>query len=547
MATKRRLTGQLFHVLLVCMLGFSAVGCSSGQAPTTSESKGSQNATPSQPKKGGTITMGYQMEPDTLDPQKTSMPAGNFVGGLLGGALMILDPFTFEVKPHLAESYTVSEDGKTFTFKLRPGVKFHDGTPLTAGIFKQSYERALDPKTASPVTGPDASSIQSISAPDDSTLVFHLERPFASFLSVLTYSGYQQPLSIEALKKHGDELGRNPVGVGPWKFESWKTGDSITLVRNDEYKWAAPFAENQGAVRPDKFVLKFIQDEQTLMAALDSGTIDIASVPARDAKKYKDHRDFTVVEGMGPAETFIGMNLENEILQDVRVRKALNMAINKDALIVADLHGEGVPVYGPIPPTMIGYDAAVEQYGYKYNVEQARQLLEAAGWKPNAQGIREKDGKTLSLQMIVEDSNPGNQLVQSMLKDIGVELALQKYEQATAHEQALKGEFDLYSTGHGSVDPDILNLLLHSSQIGGLNFFRLSDPKLDRLLDRGLTETDPVQRKKAFAEIQKLVVEQAYWVPLYSAKTFVVVNNRVQGVKPNPLGAVVIQDLWVNE
>lgn len=542
-----RLKGQIRSVLLMCVLVFSIVGCSSAPAPATDEKQANQPAKNSQPKKGGTITMGYQMEPDTLDPQKTSLPAGNFVGGLLGGALLILDPFTFELKPHLAESYTISEDGKTMTFKIRPGVKFHDGTPLTAEVFKQSYERALDPKTASPVTGPDVSSIKSISAPDDSTLIFHLDKPSASLLSNLSYGGYQQPISIEARNKYGNELGRNPVGVGPWKFESWKTGESITLVRNDEYKWASPFALNQGPVRPDKFVLKFIQDNQTMMAALDSGTIDIATVPPKDAKKYKDHKDFTVLEGMQPAEYFIGMNLENEILQDVRVRKALNLAINKDALIMADLQGEGVPVYGPIPPTMIGYDAAVEQYGYKYNADQARQLLDEAGWKPNAQGIREKDGKMLSLTMLIEETNPGHQLVQSMFKEIGVELHIQKYESATALEQALKGEFDLFSMSHGSVDPDILHLLLHSSQIGGLNFFRLSDQQLDSLLDKGRTTTDQALRQQVFADIQKRVVEQAYWIPLYSAKTFVVVSNRIQGVKPNPLASLIIQDMWVNE
>ncbi|MFC8685591.1 ABC transporter substrate-binding protein [Brevibacillus porteri] len=542
-----RSKGQIRSVLLMCILVLSIVGCSSAPTPATDEKQASQPAKISPPKKGGTITMGYQMEPDTLDPQKTAMPAGNFVGGLLGGALLILDPFTFELKPHLAESYTISDDGKTMTFKIRPGVKFHDGTPLTAEVFKQSYERALDPKTASPVTGPDVSAIKSISAPDDSTLIFHLDEPSASLLSNLTYSGYQQPISIEARNKYGNELGRNPVGVGPWKFESWKTGESITLVRNDEYKWASPFALNQGPVRPDKFIVKFIQDDQTMMAALDSGTIDIATVPPKDAKKYKDHKDFTVLEGMQPTENFIGMNLEHEILQDVRVRKALNLAINKDALIIADKQGEGVPVYGPIPPTMIGYDAAVEQYGYKYNAEKARQLLDEAGWKPNAQGVREKDGKTLSLTMLTEDSNPGHQLVQSMLKKIGVELHIQKYESATAYEQALKGEYDLFSTGHGSVDPDILHLLLHSSQIGGLNFLRLSDQQLDNLLDKGRTTTDQAQRQKVFADIQKRVVEQAYWIPLYSAKTFVVVSNRIQGVKPNPLASLIIQDMWVNE
>ncbi|WP_289138654.1 ABC transporter substrate-binding protein [uncultured Brevibacillus sp.] len=543
---RARLDRPIKYLLFTCLLAFTAAGCTSSPppAPGDQQSKPSASLTP---KMGGTITIGYQAEPDTLDPQKTALSAGNFVGSLLGGGLVVQDPYTLELKPHLAESYTISEDGKIWTFKLRQGVKFHDGTPLTASSFKQSMERAMDPKTASPLSGQELSAIKAISAPDDSTLILQLSQPSAPLLSALSYGGYQQPVAMEALKKYGTDFGRNPVGVGPWKFESWKTGESITLTRNEDYQWAAPFVENQGHVRPDKLVIKFIKDNQTLMAALDSGTIDIANVPAKDVNKYKDDKDFTVLEGMQPVENFIGMNLQNEILQDINVRKALNLAINKEALIIADLQGEGVPVYGPIPPTMVGYDPAVEQYGYKYNKEEAMRLLEEAGWKIGGQGIREKNGKELSLLMIIDNPKPGNQLVQSMLKEIGVDLKLQSYEMATASEQAVKGAFDLLATDHGSNDPHILDLLFNSNQIGGLNFFRISNKELDSLLEKGATITDSGERQKVYADIQKLVVDEAYWVPLYSAKTFQVIHNRIQGVKPNPLATLNVQDMWVNE
>jgi len=544
---RKRLDRRIGYLLFICLLAFSIVGCTSVSPSAETGDQQSQTNVSLTPKTGGTITIGYQAEPDTLDPQKTVLPAGNFVGGLLGGALMVQDPYTYELKPHLAESYAISKDGKTWTFKLHPGVKFHNGTQLTASSFKQSMERAIDPKTASPLTGQELHAIQSISAHDDSTLILQLKQPSAPLLSALAYGGYHQPLSMEAVKKYGNDIGRNPVGVGPWKFESWKTGESITLKRNDDYQWAPPFVDNQGPVRPDRLVIKFIKDNQTMMAALDSGTIDIASLPAKDVKKYKNDKKFTVLEGMQPVENFIGMNLENEILQDINVRKALNLAINKEALIAADLQGEGVPVYGPIPPTMFGYDPAVEQYGYKYSKEEAMRLLEEAGWKTNERGIREKDGKELSLMMIIDNPKPGNQLVQSMLKEIGIDLKIQSYEMATAAALAVKGEFDLLAADHGSNDPDILNLLLNSNQIGGLNFSRINNKELDSLLEKGATTMDSGERKQAYAEIQKLVVDEAYWIPLYSAKTFQVINNRIQGVKPNPLATLTIQDMWVNE
>ncbi|MET3289736.1 UNVERIFIED_CONTAM: ABC-type transport system substrate-binding protein [Brevibacillus sp. OAP136] len=204
-------------------------------------------------------------------------------------------------------------------------------------------------------------------------------------------------------------------------------------------------------------------------------------------------------------------------------------------------------MYGPIPPTMPGYDQAVEQYGYKYNKEEAMRLLEEAGWKTNERGIREKDGKELSLMLMIDNPKPGNQLVQSMLKEIGVDLKIQSYEMATASAQAVKGAFDLLATDHGSNDPDILNLLMNSNQIGGLNFFRIHNKELDSLLEKGATTMDNIERKQVYADIQKLVVDEAYWIPLYSAKTFQVINNRIQGVKPNPLATLDIQDMWVNE
>jgi peptide/nickel transport system substrate-binding protein len=181
-----------------------------------------------------------------------------------------------------------------------------------------------------------------------------------------------------------------------------------------------------------------------LVAALESGTIDLAyGILPKDAKKYRNSDKYSLYESMVQGVTPLALNVQNEILQDINVRKALNMAINKEALIQADLQGEGVPANGPLPPTIFGYDPAVEQYGYKYSVEEAKKLLEASGWKENAQGIREKGGKRLSLQMAAPQATPGNVLIQSMLKEIGVDLKIQVLEAATMIEQTAKGKFDI--------------------------------------------------------------------------------------------------------
>lgn len=546
----QRKKGRLIaYLLAVGLLLASVVGCSSTSAPTDKQNDaGKSNASNLVPKNGGTVTIGLPEEPDSLDPQKSQMATASIVTSFLGGALLYLDPKTLEVKPHLAESYTASEDGKTLTFKIRSGVTFHDGTPLTAKSFKETFDRALSPDMAGSVTSFMLGSVKSVSAPDDKTLVLELKEASATILPTLADSAYLQPLSMDAIKKQGKDYLRNPVGVGPWKFESWKTGESITLVRNEAYKWGDGMSENQGPPRPDKLVIKFIKDRSTMVAAMDSGAIDIGvNLPPKDASKYRKNEKFTLLESLKTGISFLNFNLSSATLQDSNVRKALNIAINKEAIIQADLKGEGEPAYGPLPPTLFGYDENIEQYAYKYSTEEAKKLLEAAGWKENAQGIREKDGKTLSLTMVASDPLPGNQLIQSMLKEIGIDLNIQVLETATMIEVTNEGKFDICRSRYAYFDPDVLFVFMHSSQIGGLNTGRVNDKQLDSLLVKGRTTMDLGERKKTYQEIQKLAVEQAYLVPLYMPKEFNLVNNRIQGVKQYPRVGIVLQDVWVNE
>ncbi|WP_312113357.1 ABC transporter substrate-binding protein [Brevibacillus reuszeri] len=542
---RKNFRARIWYVALVCLLVLAVIGCSQSASPATQG--GTQPESGGEPKPGGTITIGLSAEPDTLDIHKTNMSASEVVTRLIGGALLSMDPETKEVKPYLAESYSISDDQKTWTFKIRSGITFHDGTSLTAASFKATYERAMAPETASPGAGPLLGVIESISAPDEKTLILQLKEPSAPLLSYLIQPNVTQPLSMAAIEKYGKEYGRNPVGVGPWKFESWKTGESITLVRNEAYKWAEPFAKVQGPPMPDKLVIKFIKDAQTTIAALESGSIDIASISAKEAKEYRSNGKFEVLEATKLGVNFIQMNLENEILQDLRVRQALNMALNKKAIIQADQQGEGESAFGPLPRKMFGYDPAVETYGYPFNVEEAKKLLEDAGWKTGAGGIREKDGKPLSLQLLTAMNSQGIPLIQSMLKDIGVEIKVQNAELGSVLDLSAKGQFDLNVLGYTDLDPDILYLFMHSSQIGGLNHSHIQNPQLDALLEKSRTVVDPVQRQQIFTEIQKIAVEQAYWIPYSEEKTFLAVNKRVHGVKLDAIYGIMLGESWVNQ
>lgn len=544
----RKWLGTGLLLLIVCLLVLLS-GCSSSSAPANPTNEQGKTESTAEPKKGGTITIGYMDEPDTMDVYKSANMASAIVGSEIGARLFYYDPETQEVKPYLAESYTISEDGKTWTFTLRSGVVFHDGTPLTANAYKQTIERALDPQTASPLGEYLFGAIQSIDCPDDKTLIFHLKEPSAQLLTNLWEPSVTQPVSLAAIEKMGADYGRNPVGVGPWKFDSWKTGESITLVRNEAYQWGNASEKNQGPPLADKLVYKFIKDSQTMLAALESGSIDIAAnVSAKDVKKYKDSDKVTVLEQMKWGTAFLEMNTENEILQDIHVRKAVNMAINKDAIVKGVLLGEGEIAHSPLSSSLFGYDPASAEYDYKYNVEEAKKMLEAAGWTVNAQGIREKNGKPLAVELLSwEIWSRTSQLIQGMLKEVGIDVKIIHLDSATVVDVASKGSFDMALMNYVDNDPNTLSLFLHSSQIGSLNHSRVHNKELDALLEKGSATLDKDERKKIYADIQKLVVDQAYWVPLYNEKEFFLVNKRVQGVKLEPMYGFGLQDSWVNE
>jgi peptide/nickel transport system substrate-binding protein len=550
---KTRLT-KIFLLLTMLVLSFGLmIGCSSGTSSTgndgSSNSDKNKSEEASEPQSGGTITIASMLEPDTLDVHKTAMSIAGLVTSHIGGTLLAVNPETNDLEPYLAEEYNVSEDGKTITFKIRQGVTFTDGTKVTAQVFKDTFDRILNPETGATVAASLIAGIQSTSAPDDQTFVIELAAPSAPFLRNLASQGYLQPLSKAEIEKQGDEYGRNPIGAGPFIFKEWVTGQSITLERNKDFNWPKAFSKNQGKAYPDQMVYKFIADEQTMLAALDSGSVDIAmNVSPKNVQKYRNNPNYYVLEaerqGLG---LFLEMNLEDEVLSDLNVRKALNMAINKDAIIKAVLSGEGTPAYGPIPATIFGYDSNVEKYGHKLDKDKAVSLLESSGYSKNSNGMMEKDGKELTFELsIMAQYNQAAQMVQAMLKEIGITVNIQSMEAGTLIEKVSQGEYDLSFLAYSYADPDILSLLFHSSQIGGLNHVRAKNSELDELLDKGRTTIDLEERKQVYARIQEIIVENAYWAPIYAEKVFYVVNSRVKNVKVEGV-TIEFHDSWVQK
>ncbi|NRS46423.1 ABC transporter substrate-binding protein [Brevibacillus sp. HB2.2] len=503
---------------------FLVVGCST---QTTVPAEQQESA---KPKSGGTITVAYPYEPDTLDAHMSAGSAGVYTW-LLGGSLLYKDPASNEYKPSLASDYKISEDGKTWTFTIRSGITFHDGTALTAKSFKETFDRALNPQTKAKTAAEVMAPIKSVKAPDDQTLVLELHEPNTAFLDSLG-NYITQPLSWKAIEKAGEDYGRSPVGVGPWKFESWNTGEGVTYVRNEAFQWGEPYYENQGPPRADKLVIKAIADSQLRLSALESGAIDVATeIPVKDAIYYRNNSKYQVIERLRPGlGLLMEMNLKRPPFQDIQVRKAFHMLVNKEAIVQAVTQGEGEVAHMPLSPSTLGYDKSLEKYGYAYNVAEAKKLLDDAGWKVNGSGVREKDGKPLSLNLLsTADFDKEAQLLQAMLGEAGIHIMIQNLEIGGYMQEVIKGNFDVTLISGAYDDPDILYFYFHSS--GAYNLSGVKDDKLDALLLKGRTTFQTNARKQVYMDAQKQLIEQAYVVPLYYDKAFTVINSRIKGVK----------------
>ncbi|NTU29669.1 ABC transporter substrate-binding protein [Brevibacillus sp. HB1.1] len=524
MKKNKRKTYSVFWRGFVILCMILVVGCSTQTTVPAAQQEGAE------PKTGGTITVAYPFEPDTLDAHMSVASAGVYTW-LLGGSLLYKDPATNEYKPSLASDYKISEDGKTWTFTIRSGITFHDGTPLTAKSFKETFDRALNPQTKAKTAAELMAPIKSVKAPDDQTLVLELHEPYAAFRDALG-NYLTQPLSLKAIEKAGESYGRNPVGVGPWKIESWKTGEGVTYVRNEAFQWGEPYYENQGPPRANKLIIKAIADSQLRMSALESGAIDVATeVPVKDANRYRNNPKYQVMEYLRPGVgLMLEMNLTRPEFQDIQVRKAINMLVNKEAIVQAVTQGEGEVAHTALSPSTLGYDKSLEKYGYQYHVNEAKKLLDEAGWKVNGSGVREKDGKTFSLNLLsTADLDKEAQLLQAMLGEAGINMKIQNLEIAGYMQEVVKGNFDVTLISGVYDDPDILYFYFHSS--GPYNLSGVKDDKLDALLLKGRTTMQTDARKQVYMDVQKHLIEQAYVVPIYYDKAFTVINSRVKGVK----------------
>lgn len=488
---------------------------------------------------GGSMIVTYKDDVSTLDPaigydwQNWSMIKSLFDG------LMDYKPGTTELVNDLAESYTLSDDGLTYTFVLRDGVTFHNGRAMTADDVKYSLDRVTNPTTQSPgagffgsiagfdeVSAGTATELSGIKVLDPKTISITLSRPDATFLHVMAIN-FSSVVPKEVVEEHGEDFGKHPVGTGAFSLAEWTLGQRLVFARYDDY-W------KEGLPNLDQITFEVGQEPVVALLRLQQGEVDIPGdgiPPAKFVEVTQDEQFKDLIIEGGQLQTgYITMNVKMPPFDNTMVRKAVNMAINKER-IVRVINGRAVVANQPLPPSMPGY--APDYEGYPYDPEAARAMLKEAGFP---------DGFATELYVYNTDPNPRiAQSIQQDLKAIGIDASIKSLAQANVI--AAGGEPDqapmIWSGGMAWIAdfPDPSNfygpiLGCAGAVTGGWNWAWYCNEELDARAIEADSMTDPAkasEREQLWREIYLAIMEDAPWVPVFNEQRFTMRSPAVGG------------------
>jgi peptide/nickel transport system substrate-binding protein len=441
-----------------------------------------------------------------------------------------------EIREGLATKWDVSDDGLTYTFTLREGVKFHDGTDFNAEAVVFNFNRWKEGNSGK--TGDDipfpyyqsqfGDNIEEVKATGEYEVQFKLKRPQAPFLKNLAMSPFGIA-SPEAVKKYGDKFNENPVGTGPFKFVEWKRNDKIVIEKFEDY-W------NPEYPKLDRITFLSIPDNSARLNALLTGEVDlIDGVNYSDVSQIEANSDLQIFSRPSMNVAYVGLTSTRGPLQDKKVRQALNHAVDKQAIIEAFYEGYAIPAKNPMPPVIAGYNDAIEDY--PFDLEKAKQLLAEAGYP---------DGFEIELWAMpvprpyMPDGQKVAEAIKSNFEKIGVKAKIVTFEWGTYLEKVAAGEADAFMLGWtgDNGDPDnFLYVLLDKDNIGTNNYSYYSNDELHEILIQAQSEPDENVRNELYKKAQEIIKEDAPWIPLVHSEPLLAGRADIINFKPHPTGS----------
>jgi len=490
------------------------------------------------------LSVGVHYEPSGVDPQINAAELGLQMTMGVFDTLVVMTP-DGRFLPHLAESWEISPDERTYRFHLRKDVRFHDGTAFDAGAVKHTLDRARDPANKSQLAGSMLGPYRRAEVVDDYTLALYLEEPYAALLESLS-QGWLAPVSPAAARRLGADFRLQPVGTGPFIFDEWKPGKHIRLRRNPDYGWPPPGVINHGPALLDEVAFVFLPGDADRVAALESGEVNaVFYVPPSEVARLRGEPAYTVetwpIRG---APVCMMMNMAKAPTNELVVRRAINHAIDQAALVKQVFHGEFAAARGPLSQYTLGYDKGVEAM-YPYDPALARALLAEAGWVDrDGDGVREKDGQRLSVVFYALPVNfypEFGRFVSECLAQIGAAVEVRVVPAGEWMRAADAGEHHLVPQGKYASSPHILSYIYHSrasnARYGWTKRPASCCPELDRLLEQGERALAVEEYVPLYERVQRLIMEQALIVPLHCNTNIVAVARGITGLAFDAIGA----------
>jgi peptide/nickel transport system substrate-binding protein len=487
---------------------------------------------------GGTFIDATIGEPSGLIYMVAGESAAAAISGNIFNKLLKYDK-NLDLEGELVESWQISADQKTITFKLKPNLKWADGKPLTSADVLWTWHAVIDEKTGSPYAS-DYQLVKKSETPDALTFSVTYEQAYAPALD--SWSGLQilPKHLLEGQDLHTTTFARKPVGSNYYQLDSWAHGENLRLSRN-------PSAV-LGQAKIDQLITRIIPDSSAQFLELMAGNIDSMSldpikyariIPARPELQQK----LNLYKELGSGYTYMGFNLKHKPFDDIRVRKAINYAIDKQEIIDGVYLGLGIDIASPYKPGTRWSNPDLKPY--PYDPAKAKALLKEAGFTPNKDGILERDGKPFSFEIITNQNKEREKsavLIQRRLKDVGIQVNIRAIEWASFISRFIKtGDFDVVVLGWGlGLDPDQYNIW-HSSQQapGQFNFIGYSNPEIDKLLEQGRLELNPDKRMKIYHEFARVLLEDSPIVYLSAGYGLTAIHKRVKGIdSPAPPAGV---------
>lgn len=490
----KRLFGRLVPAVLLTVAVAAAVGCGPAGKQTEEKDK---------------LVFAIRLEPTTLDPQYQLDRYAMLLCDNIYDTLVFREA-DGSVSPRLSDSWEVSDDGTEYLFHLKEGVRFHDGSGLTAEDVKYTIDRSLQ----SPYCMSFNFAFEGAEVVDEHTVKVLLKYPFSPTLNILATSNFAV-VSKAAVEKAGDAFGHNPVGTGPYRLKEWKDGQKLVLERNDDY-YSGP-----AAVRLVE--IPVIKEQNTVMVALNTGEIDGAeNLDATSRAGILDNRELVLYETEAPTFWHLGFNCQAEPFDNKLVRQAVSHAVKKEDVIAAAKDGLAVPADTALQKSVFGYSEDVK--APEYDPVLAKKLLAKAGYE---------NGFSCSLLVREDFTYKIGQVIQSQLKEVGIDVELIVYERSAFMEQLMKGNHQMCILGSGdsALDAAFSLAFINEDNIGaGGNFYFYANPEVNRLLKQAEREMDGDRRKELYKEILLLEKEEAPRVPLYFDYTNIVCRKELAGV-----------------